>query len=1264
MFLMGLNEAFGGIKTHILSVQPTPTVAQAFHLVLEDEQQRHISASSRSNTAEAAAFQTQRRDASSEWQVTNPNRPRCHVCRRTGHTREECFDVIGYPEGWFTKSSRGTGRRGRFGGRNPKAAQVDGSSEEQPTNPFNLTPDQIQKFMNLLNSTGQSGKNPTAAAAMAGNKSHWIIDSASTDHITCDSYALVQRDHSVVVPPVKIPNGDFIPVKGVGNKKLNSTITLPGVLDVPKFKCNLISVSRLTKDLNCSITFLRDGCMIQDLHTKKLIGRGELRGGLYYWKQDVSDQSQAMVSRRSISMDHWHQRLGHASSAKLKQLFNGLSVDSSVLPHCDACVRAKQTRIVFPHSSIKTTACFELLHCDIWGDYKTASFTGAHYFLTIVDDFSRAVWVFLMKQKSETGALLTTFCTMVRSQFNGQVRRIRADNGLEFQSNYIRTYYQEHGIILETSCTDTPQQNGVVERKHRHLLEMARALRFQANLPIKFWGECILTAAYLINRLPLKAIADQVPYNILFGTSPTYDHLRVFGCLAYAHNNKQHKDKFDERGCPGVFVGYPYAQKGYRIYDLQTHRIVTSRDVHFVENQFPFRNSPPHIGIPSSISPADGLDAEREKLSPFINANNDLAEPINESIEENKESQVTVNEVEIGDSFGNDTAVITEGVEATITEFETTQNEFDGQPIDANTTFPVRRSSRQRQLPHHLNDYDTSLPPSLADTDSPSVATTQVYPITKYLSYEKMSANHAAYLSKITTQEEPRSYAQAAMHSHWRKAMKAEIDALIANGTWELVNPPNGKKIVDCKWVYKIKYKPNGEVERYKARLVARGFTQIPGVDFHETFAPVAKLVTVRCLVAIAVAQSWNMHQLDVNNAFLHGDLSEEVYMKLPQGYDGADGTKVCRLRKSIYGLRQASRNWHAKFSSSLLNLGFEQSKADYSMYVYKKDAAQVIALIYVDDVILTGNDETFISKVKSQLDEEFSIKDLGPLKYFLGIEVTRTIEGVTLNQRKYALDILQDSGMEDSKPSSFPMEQHHTLGSASTPLQEDEGRYRRLVGRLLYLMITRPDIQYAVNLLCQFVNAPKQEHWDALKWVVRYIKQAPAQGLHFPKENKLVLRAYCDADWGGCALTRRSTTGYFIQLGASPISWRTKKQQVVSQSSAEAEYRAMAATVSELIWLRQLMLELNVQQQGPTILHCDNQAAIHIASNPVFHERTKHVEMDCHFVRERVVSKEVMPMKISSTEQVADMFTKALGRDRLAFLLDKLSVCNLHAPT
>ncbi|MFS7932971.1 putative RNA-directed DNA polymerase [Helianthus anomalus] len=370
--------------------------------------------------------------------------------------------------------------------------------------------------------------------------------------------------------------------------------------------------------------------------------------------------------------------------------------------------------------------------------------------------------------------------------------------------------------------------------------------------------------------------------------------------------------------------------------------------------------------------------------------------------------------------------------------------------VQDNNVDPVRER-RNRSRPAHLNDYDVQLPPSIdhARTASDQQSST-VHPLANFVSYDKFSDSHKAFLAAITSNDEPENFKQAVQDPNWRDAMQKEIKALEENDTWTIEDLPHGKRTIDSKWVYKIKYKPNGEIERYKARLVAKGYTQMEVVDYHDTFAPVAKLVTVRSLLAIAVKKEWIIHQLDVNNAFLHGDLHEEVYMRIPQGYDKGGERKVCRLRKSLYGLKQASRNWYKKFTSVFLKLGFKQSFADHSLFTYKKGKVFVGALMYVDDVIIVGNDYEKIQETKAHLDKRFSIKDLGPLKYFLGIEAARTKDGLVLSHRKYTLDILEDTGMLGCKPCSFPMEQNLKLERDSEDVRVDANMYRRLVGSAL----------------------------------------------------------------------------------------------------------------------------------------------------------------------------------------------------------------------
>jgi hypothetical protein len=367
------------------------------------------------------------------------------------------------------------------------------------------------------------------------------------------------------------------------------------------------------------------------------------------------------------------------------------------------------------------------------------------------------------------------------------------------------------------------------------------------------------------------------------------------------------------------------------------------------------------------------------------------------------------------------------------------------------------------------------------------------FSLSYFLSYDHISPGHKHFCLFVSTNPEPQFFHQAVKHQHWREAMAAEIQALEQNRTWLLTDLPHGKKAISCKWVYKVKFKADGTVERHKARLVAKGYTQCEGLDYYDTFSPVAKLTTIRCLLALAASQNWYLHQLDVNNAFLHSDLHEEVYMSLPPRFASKGEHRVCKLLKSLYGLKQASRQWFANFSSTLLSHGFIQSRADYSLFTRLQGSIFVAILVYVDDIIIATNDSTSISPLTYFLDTQFKLKDLGPLKFFLGLEIARNSKGISICQKKYALDILEDDGLLAAKPVTFPMETNLKLSRTSGESLVDPTSYRRLVGRLLYLTITRPDIAYSVQILSQFMESPRQPHFDVVVRVLRYIKSAPA---------------------------------------------------------------------------------------------------------------------------------------------------------------------------
>ena len=869
---------------------------------------------------------------------------------------------------------------------------------------------------------------------------------------------------------------------------------------------------------------------------------------------------------------------------------------------------------------------FELIHSDLWGPAPVDSYDGYKYFVLFIDDKSRATWLYLLKSKTEVISVFQEFHNMVINQFDAKIKSFRTDNGTEYTSGPFSEYLRNHGILHETSCVGTPQQNGVAERKNRHILETARALMFQMNIPKRYWSHGVLTATYLINRLPSRVLEFKSPLEVLKNQKLNISHLRVFGCVCYVHQQAINRDKLDPRAVRCVFFGYSSTKKGYMCYNMTTRKLIISRDVKFVESE-------------SFFQPQDDnkIQSQGECLSNLV----PLPTIISDDACLNNEAQQSL-------YLSNRSQQIEESTSsapAAAAPLSTTDN-----TVVPPSQQSQRRSTRQVRPPEKMKDFFTYHVIS--------------YPMQAYLTYDRMKSSHSIFLAAISNNQEPKTFKEANTNSIWRQAMHEELQALDENKTWNIVKLPHGKKTVGCRWIYKIKHRSDGTIERHKARLVARGFTQTYGEDYKETFAPVAKMNTFRVLVSLAVNENWRLYQMDVKNAFLHGELEEEVYMRLPPGHPKeSDPRLACKLNKALYGLKQSPRAWYAKLSSVLTMNGLQRSDADSSLFVKKGISCITVVLVYVDDIVITGNDHEEISKLKAFLHRKFAIKDLGILKYFLGIEAAYSTKGIFLNQRKYVLDLLQDSGKLGAKPAETPTE------TGGKP--DDEGepfpnvvQYQRLVGRLIYLTITRPDISYAVSLVSRFMHAPKVQHMDAVNRILRYLKGSAGRGIWMRKNGHTSISAYTDADWAGCPIDRRSTTGYCIFVGGNLVTWKSKKQNVVAKSSAEAEYRAMSTTTSEIIWLRALLKDLSFPTTESSRLFCDNQAAIHIASNPVFHERTKHIEVNCHFVREKMVAGIICTPFVSSNLQLADIFTKGLTTSRFQEILFKLGSIDIFTPT
>ncbi|KAG8501842.1 hypothetical protein CXB51_004605 [Gossypium anomalum] len=724
------------------------------------------------------------------------------------------------------------------------------------------------------------------------------------------------------------------------------------------------------------------------------------------------------------------------------------------------------------------------------------------------------------------------------------------------------------GILHHLSCPHTSEQNG---------------------------GYAFCSAVHLINRLPTPVLKGKSPYQVLHGCEPTYYHLRVFGCCCFPYLRPFTHHKLDFRSQPCTFLGYSSQHKGY--YCLKPDgTIIVSRHIVFDERRFLFSSSsvisadPPNLVVSTSVPLVTTSDGVSTSV-PLVTTSDGVS------------TSVPLVPTSDGGYFQSPNAQST------------------SVPVSPNTQYSsvsVSPHAQSPSVPASPNAQDTSTTIEITQGD----CSTQGPP-------SRLATPHVPIEVRDS---EPRTIEEALADSEWRCAVQVEFDALVNNSTWELTTLPSGRKCIDCKWLFRIKKNPDGTIARRKARLVAKGCSQVPGCDFKETFSPVVKPATIRTILTIVVSRGWQLRQVDVNNAFLNGDLADEVFMQQPPGYIqyGADGqTLVCRLKKALYGLCQAPRAWFDKLKAFLVSVGFVMSKSDAFLFVQVTPSSILYVLVNVDDIIITGSVPTYINSFVRQLNNAFSLKDMGELHYFLGIKVTRSSTNcLHLCQQKYIRDVLERSSMSCHKSVPTPM--------VSSSLSKDDGdrlsdptEYKSLAGALQYVVLTRSDIAYAVNRICQFMHTPTSVHLVALKRILRYLNGTIDYSLVVRPSDRLSLVGYADANWG---------------LILMIVALRQATQSVVSRSIAKAEYRSLAAATSEVTWLVSLLKELHFQSIDKPIIWCDNSSAVAVAANPVLHSKFKHVELDLFFVREKVANGSLVVGEVPACDQVADVLTKPIS--------------------
>uniref|UniRef100_A0ACD5ZKI0 Uncharacterized protein n=1 Tax=Avena sativa TaxID=4498 RepID=A0ACD5ZKI0_AVESA len=1022
----------------------------------------------------------------------------------------------------------------------------------------------------------------------------WCLDTGATHHMTGRREFFAELD-SDVRGSVKFGDASAVEIQGVGSvifaAKTGEHRMLTGVYYIPALRNSIISLGQL--DESSSRVLIEHGILrIWDRHRRLLakVPRGANR--LYVLDVQVA-QPLCLAARPDDEAWQWHERFEHLHFQALKRLSSkemvrGLPCLEHVEQFCDVCVVTKQRRLPFPQqASFRAKEKLELVHGDLCGPVTPATPGGRRYFLLLVDDFSCYMRVVLLSSKGEAADAIRRTQVAAEAECSCKLRVLRTDNDDKFTATEFASYCADEGIQRHYSAPYNPQQNGVVERRNQTVVEMAQALLKQRGMPAVFWGGAVLTAVYILNRSPTKALDDKTSYEAWHGRKPAVSHLQVFGCLAFA-KELGHIGKLDDRSTPGVFIGYAEGSKAYRILDPKTQRVRTARDVVFNEG----RGWAWDKAVDDGSTPTyDDFIVEYVHFEGAGGAGSSSSPSASTSVPKSPSVPVAVTptapQVPTPPTPRAPAPAVTPPGTSTPAPAVTPPGTSTPAPARVERN-PVEFASPLAHDEERIDAYYDGEP--LWYRTMEGLLGDQPVP-------GPVPRNLEAQLQLACDDGEPRSFAEAEQDAAWRAAMQLEMDT--------------------------------------------------EGVDFDDAFAPVARMESVRLLLALAAQEGWRVHHMDVKSAFLNGDLKEEVYVQQPPGFanPGQEG-KVLRLRKALYGLRQASRAWNAKLDSTLKTMGFGQSPHEAAVYRRGNGGNALLVGVYVGDLVITGTKDAEVAAFKEEMKAAFQMSDLGLLSFDLGIEVHQDHSGITLRQTAYAKRVVELAGLTDCNPALTPMEERLKLSRDSTAEEVDATQYRRLVGSLRYLAHTRPDLVFSVGYVSRFMQRPTTEHQQAVKRIVRYVAGTLDHGLCYPRcPGTAHFVGYSDSDHASDIDTSKSTSGILFFLGKCLVSWQSVKQQVVAMSSCEAEYIAASTACTQALWLARLLGDLLGQDTSAVQLMVDSKSALALAKNPVFHERSKHIRVRYHFIRRCLDEGSIAASYINTKDQLADLLTKPLGR-------------------
>ena len=1044
---------------------------------------------------------------------------------------------------------------------------------------------------------GNKRSTPSGRALMtsvATSEDLWYLDSGSFRHMSGNRSLFT--DDLLDVDPSK--------VVGVGGQELqgNSIGTIHArfqekdysitALYVPGLKANILSIAELARK-GLQTRFEGQQCIVADSQNGEIEFYGELLdSGIYGVRsltsvntlcsaQGERDKETKEESTQDSIQGKWHRLLGHAGSRAVYDFLRDQKIyveDFQWNDKCNICLKAKMPRKSFPAIKERQSKNpLELIHSDLCGPMPVNSLQKRRYWALFIDDCTRYTWIYFLYRKSDVGKAFEAYVNFVQNQFDRRIKSVRTDDGKEYRTSVMKQVLRNQGIDHQVTARYTPQQNGVAERANRTVMEKTRSLLLDSQLPKVFWQSAALFAVHVKNITPYRRLLSSSPYEALHGRKPNVDNIKPFGCLAYVQIPRKLRSKLDDTARQMAFMGYTYnTDKVLQFYDPKAGRFIQGETAEFFPDERCSMKDHEAEGQTHQVL-STAPDEESED-------DNDESTPIEAPLDEEATSE-------------------TEGDNATGSEEEAEEvstTSVSGMTGDTVTT-------------------DESY--SAATTGTPSI--------------EESSSN-----SLLT---EPSTFQEAVRHNdreNWKLAMEAELRSIKEHHVYDLVDLPKNRKVLGTKWVYRIKRSPEGYPLKYKARYVAQGFSQKEGVDYNETYAPVAKLATIRRILSEAVQSNWWLHTVDIDTAFLNGTINEEVYVKQPAGYeDTKHPTRIWRLRKALYGLKQSPRVWYHTIDSVLREMGLKSSKADKGYYVGIIQEEIVRIGLYVDDLLIAATKLEAINTVKQGLSTHFNLKDLGETTDFLGtrIEYDRNAGELRLSQEKLIDDLIKQYSLNEAKPVDTPLPiGYHIIPKAPEDEAVDRSTYQSLIGSLLYLALsTRPDITYAVNTLSRRNSDPSTEHFRLATRVIRYLMGTRNLKLLYRRRNSSsTLTAYTDSDFAGDK-DRKSVSGLCVFSGGNLLSWKTQKQGLVALSTAEAELIALCTTAQEALWIKKLGYKR-------IVIYCDNKPTIAVANSQGNLNRIKHVEIKYLAVQDFIDNGRLEVRYISTHDNVADIFTKS----------------------